>query len=297
MKPILQNHLIFKEILKERPKDVNKSQLGRLLVIVGSRDMSGAGLLCARAALRSGAGVVTLAYPECLANVYRRSLPETLNLILPQIKAGSLSLKAYKEIIKLARDKDLVALGPGLTRNKETQKLIIGLIKDLDKPLVIDADGLNALADSKKAKQILNGRKALTILTPHEGEMSRLTGLSTKKISYARRKIARHYAKLWRAMIVLKGYHTIIADQKGRVVINQTGGPHLATAGSGDVLTGIIATLVSQNLDKPFKAVATAVYLHGLAGDLATKDLGERSVMASDVIKYLPKAFKHLTKY
>lgn len=288
---------LFGDILKPRPRCVHKKQLGNILIIAGSKNMSGAGLLCARAALRSGAGVVTLAYPECLANVYRRSVPEMLSLILPQTKTGSLSLKSYQEIIKAAQDKDLVAVGPGLTRNKETQKLIIGLIKNLDKPLVIDADGLNALADSKKAKQILNGRKALTILTPHEAEMARLTGLSTKKISSARRKIAKYCAQSWRAIVVLKGYQTVIADQRGRVVINQTGGPHLATAGTGDVLTGIITTLVSQNLDKPFEATTTAVYLHGLAGDLATKDLGERSVMASDVIKYLPKAFKHLTKY
>lgn len=285
---------LFRDILKPRPKRVHKKQLGNVLIIAGSRNMSGAGLLCARAALRSGAGVVTLAYPECLASVYRRSLPETLNLILPQTKEGSLSVKAYKEIIKSTRDKDLVALGPGLTRNKETQKLVIKLIRNLNKPLVIDADGLNALADSKKIKRTLNNRKVITILTPHEGEMARLTGLSVKKISSARRNVAMHYAKLWRAMIVLKGYHTIIADQKGRAVINKTGGPHLATAGSGDVLAGTIATLASQNLVKPFEAVAAAVHLHGLAGDLAKKKLGERSVTASDIIEYIPQAWRKM---
>jgi len=282
--------LDFKRILKKRAKGVHKKQLGNILIIAGSKNMSGAGLLCARAALRAGVGVVTVAYPECLANVYRRSLPEVLNLILPQTKDGSLSFKAYNEIIKSAPDKDLVALGPGLTRNKETQKLIVKLVKNLDKPLVIDADGLNALADSKKIKQSLNGRHVLTILTPHEAEMARLTGLSVQEISQNRKSVAKKYARLWRAMIVLKGYHTIIAYQRGRAVINKTGGPHLATAGAGDVLTGMIATLVSQNLAKPFESTATAVYIHGLAGDLATKDLGERSVIASDVINYLPKA-------
>lgn len=285
---------LFRDILKTRPKRVHKKQLGNILIIAGSKNMSGAGLLCARAALRTGAGVVTLAYPEILANVYRRSLPETLNLILSQTKAGSLSAKAYKEVIKSARDKDLVALGPGLTRNKETQQLIIKLIKNLDKPLVIDADGLNALADTKKIKPILNNRKSLTILTPHEGEMSRLIDLSVREISQNRKSVAKKYARLWCATVVLKGYQTIIADQKGRAVINKTGGPHLATAGAGDVLTGIIATLASQNLAKPFEAAASAVHLHGLAGDLAKKKLGERSVTASDIIEYIPQAWQKM---
>lgn len=294
MRRIIQNRLIFKQILKPRPKHIHKKQLGNILIMAGSKNMSGAGILCARAALRSGAGVITIAYPKSLASVYRRSLPEVLNLILAQTKAGTLSFKSYKEITKLVQDKDLVAIGPGLTRHKETRKLVIKLIKNLNKPLVIDADGLNALADTKKVKQILDKRKSLTILTPHEGEMARLTSLSVKKISSARRKVARRYAKLWRAIVVLKGYHTIIADQKGRVAVNQTGGPHLATAGSGDVLTGMIATLVSQNLAMPFEAVVTAVYIHGLAGDLAGKDLSERSVIASDIIEYIPQVWRKM---
>lgn len=290
MRPIIQNRVIFKQILKPRPKRVHKKQLGNILIIAGSKNMSGAGILCARASLRAGVGVLSLAYPKSLANVYRKSIPEMLNLILLETKVGSLAFKSYNEIIKVSQDKDLIAIGPGLTKNEETEKLVVKLIKNLNKPLAIDADGLNALADSKMVKKILYNRKSLTILTPHEGEMAKLTGLNVKEVSKNRKKVAVKFSKLWRAILVLKGYYTIIANESGHVIINKTGNPALATAGTGDVLTGIISTLVSQNLNKPFEATVAAVYLHGLAGDLAAFHLGERSVIASDVVNYLPKA-------
>jgi len=287
---------IIRQILKRRPKKVHKKQLGQILVMAGSKNMSGAGLLVVKTALRAGIGLVTAAYPECLASVYRKILLEALHLILPQTKAGSLSVSSYARIIKVINEVDLVASGPGLTRNKQTESLVIKLVKNIDKPLVIDADGLNALADSKKVNSILKKRKGLTILTPHTGEMSRLTGLSAKRIDKSRNLIALKYARWWQSIVVLKGYHTVIASPKGRLVINKTGGPVLATAGTGDVLTGIIATLVAQNLEKPFEAAVVAVYLHGLAGDLAAKKLGERSVIASDLIEYLPRALTLATK-
>lgn len=283
---------IVKQVLKKRLKKVHKKQLGRILVIAGSKQMSGAGLLVVKACLRAGAGVVTAAYPKCLANVYRKSVLESLHLILPQTKTGSLANQAYSRLIKVVDQADGVVLGPGLTRNKQTESLVIRLINNIKKPLIIDADGLNALADFSKAG-ILKKRKSLTILTPHLGEMSRLTGLPVNKIDKDRKAIAVKYARMWQAIVVLKGHQTVIALSDGRVIVNKTGGPALATAGSGDVLAGIMATLVVQNPDKYFEATAVAVHLHGLAGDLAAKDLGERSVIASDLIEYLPKALTY----
>jgi NAD(P)H-hydrate epimerase len=281
---------IIRQILKPLPKKVHKKQLGRVLAVVGSKQMPGAGLLTVQAVLRTGAGLVTTAYPKCLANVYRKTVAEALHLILPETKAGSLSSRSFVKIQKAADQADVVALGPGLTRNNSTELLVIKLVKNLKQPLIIDADGLNALADLKKVSSLLQNRKRLTIITPHEGEMSRLTGLPIQKIIGQRKKVAIECARRWRSIVVLKGNNTVIATEPGKVLVNQTGGPALATPGSGDVLTGIIATLVAQNLDKPFGAAAVAVYLHGLAGDLAAKDLGERSVISSDIIDYLPKA-------
>ena len=281
---------IIKLILKPLPKKVHKKQLGRVLVVAGSKQMPGAGLLAVQAVLRAGAGLVTTAYPKCLANVYRKTVVEALHLILPETKDGSLSSVSFSKIKKTANQADVVALGPGLTRNKSTELLVIKLIKILKQPLIIDADGLNALADSKRVSSLLSNRKGLTIVTPHEGEMSWLTGWPVQKITGQRKKVASEYARRWRSIVVLKGNNTVIATEPGKVLVNQTGGPALATPGSGDVLTGIIATLVAQNLDGPYEAAAVAVYMHGLAGDLAAKDLGERSVISSDIIDYLPKA-------
>ena len=290
------SRIIISQILKPRPKKIHKKQLGRILAVVGSKQMPGAGLLTIQAALRAGAGLVTTAYPECLANVYRKTVVESLHLILPETKDGSLSFRGFAKIKKAASQAEVIVLGPGLTRNKSTEALIIRLVKNLKQPLIIDADGLNALADSKKVFPLLSNRKGLTIVTPHEGEMSRLTGLPSRKIAKQRSRIAKQFARRWRSVVVLKGNNTVIASEQGKVLINQTGGPALATPGSGDVLTGIMATLTAQNINKPLEAAATAVYLHGLAGDLSAKKLGERSVVASDIIYYLPKAILKSSK-
>ena len=283
---------IIKQILKPRPKKVHKLTVGRVFIIAGSKNMSGAGILTVRGALRAGAGKVKIAYPDCLTNVYRKVMIEALHLPLPSSQKGILAKGGFSKIIREAFSFNVVALGPGLSifNNKQERFFLVRLIKDIDLPLVLDADGLNNLAFSKKVKSTFEKRNFLTIITPHEGEMSRLTGLTVKYIRNNRKKVARKYAQLWQIIVALKGYHTIIASPQGRIIINKTGGPALATAGTGDVLTGIIATLVAQNLKKPFEATAVAVYLHGLAGDLAAKKLGERSVIASDLIKYLPKA-------
>ncbi|MFH2104723.1 MAG: NAD(P)H-hydrate dehydratase [Parcubacteria group bacterium] len=286
--PTIQNKLLFPEILAPRPGSVHKKQCGQVLVVAGSRGMTGAAVLTCRAALRAGAGIVTLAFPETLTEIYADLLPEVMTIPCPATDEGTLSYEALKVLLKKSADFDVVAIGPGLSRNKETQKLVRELVVELDKPLVLDADGLNALVG--QADKLLTQRKRETIITPHEGEMARLTSL--RNIKNNRTKIAQNHAQKWLVNIILKGPETIIAGPDGQAVLNKSGSRALATAGTGDVLTGILATLWAQNIKQPLESASTAVYLHGLAGDKAAAKLGERSVIASDVIKWLPEVMK-----
>jgi len=285
---------LIRSMLKKRPRRVHKKQLGSIMIVAGSRTMPGAGILTASAAQRSGAGLVTAAYPSNLSKVYQSVLPEVLHIPLPQTKSGTLSGKAYQEIIRRHSAMDVGVIGPGLSRNAATQKACIHVIQKFQKPLVIDADGLNAMADRGNVATILQKRQHTTVLTPHEGEMARLTKLASKKIIENRMAIAKKFAYAWDVIIVLKGYKTVIANSDGTVLVNETGGPALATAGSGDVLSGIISTMVAQNTTEPFHATAAAVALHGYAGDQVAAESGERSVAASDLISVLPLV---LTQY
>jgi len=269
---------LIRSVLEKRPCRVHKKQLGSIMIVAGSRTMPGAGILTASAAQRSGAGLVTVAYPSNLSKVYQSVLPEVLQVPLAHTKSGTLSGKAHQEII----------------RNAATQKACIHVIQKFQKPLVIDADGLNAIADSGNVAKILQKRQHTTVITPHEGEMARLTKFTSKKIIESRMAIAKKFAHIWDAIIVLKGYKTVIANPDGTVLVNETGGPALATAGSGDVLSGIISTMVAQNISKPFRATAAAVALHGYAGDQVAVESGERSATASDLISVLPSI---LTQY
>lgn len=279
---------LIQSMLKKRPRRVHKKQLGSIMIVAGSRTMPGAGILTASAAQRSGAGLVMVAYPSNLSKVYQSVLPEVLHVPLPQTKSGTLSGEAYREIIQTHATIDVGVIGPGLSRNAATQKTCIHVIQKFQKPLVIDADGLNAIADRGEVATVLQKRRPATIITPHEGEMARLTTFTSKKIAENRITIAKKFAHTWGTIIVLKGYKTVIASPDGTVLVNETGGPALATAGSGDVLSGIISTMVAQNISKPFHAAAAAVALHGYAGDQVAAESGERSVTASDLISVLP---------
>jgi ADP-dependent NAD(P)H-hydrate dehydratase / NAD(P)H-hydrate epimerase len=288
-----QDHLLFPEILWKRPQNIYKRQCGKIIIIAGSRSMAGAASLTCEAAFRAGAGIVLLGFPDELKEVYKKVLPETMSVSLASTPSGSISLSSYKKIIELASDVDLVAIGPGLSRNNETATLVQKLVKGIKKPLILDADGLNALIGKTN---ILSRRKEPTIITPHPGEAGRLINKRPVEINKNRLKITQSIASNFRAIVVLKGHETVIAEPKGRIIINKTGGPELATAGSGDVLLGIISTFCAQNLTNLFKATAVADYLHGLAGNLASQKIGERSVIASDIIKFLPKAIKKAEK-
>ncbi|MBC8548856.1 MAG: NAD(P)H-hydrate dehydratase, partial [Candidatus Brocadiales bacterium] len=267
--------------LNSRKNNTHKGSYGRVLVLAGSPGLTGAAYLCSKAALRSGSGIVTLGVPESLNPVMEVKLTCVMTRPLPETKASTLSKKARSEIIKLCESHDVVALGPGLSQEPETRELILWLIKNIDRDMVIDADGLNALSDNVK---ILHKIKKHAVLTPHPGEMSRLTGLSSAKdVQKERLNTAKQFVKSIqkklsnekRLTLVLKGDKTIVAES-GKVYINRTGNPGMATAGAGDVLTGIIASLIGQGYDV-FDASQLGVYIHGLAGDIAANKKGELS--------------------
>ncbi len=306
-----QNKLLFPDILWEMPQNIYKRQRGKVLIIAGSKGMTGAAALVCESAFRSGGGIVVLGFPEKLKDIYKKILPEAMTLPLPSTKEGSLSLKAFDQIKNKEDDFDIIALGPGLSANPETVQLIWQLIFAIGKPLVLDADGINALTkgikvikqkkDKTEIEKYISKRKTETVITPHPQEASKLFNALKEKgeksktpefIDKNRLKIAPALSEKLKFIVVLKGNNTVISNKKGQIVINKTGNPAMATAGMGDVLVGIISTLCAQNLTKIFEATCTAVYLHGLAGDLACKKIGQRSIIASDIIKFLPKAIK-----
>ncbi|MGR3303735.1 MAG: NAD(P)H-hydrate dehydratase [Candidatus Scalindua sp.] len=281
--------------LTPRKKNTHKGIYGRVLVLAGSPGMTGAAYLCSKAALRSGSGIVTLGLPESLNPVMETKLTCVMTYPLPETKATTLSNRGRKEILKLCESHDVVALGPGLSQQPETRELILWLIKNIDRTMVIDADGLNALANNVN---VLHKIKQNVVLTPHPGEMSRLAGLgSAKDVQKERLDTAAHFVKSFqkksgdgkKLVLVLKGDKTIVADYE-KVYVNRTGNPGMATAGTGDVLTGIIVSLIGQGFDV-FSASQLGVYIHGLAGDIAAKKNGEQSMIASDIIDCLPAAF------
>lgn len=282
-------------LLTPRKKNTHKGSYGRVLILAGSPGMTGASYLCSKAALRSGSGIVTLGIPESLNPIMEVKLTCVMTHPLPETKASTLSNKGRKDIMKLCESHDVVALGPGLSQHLETRELILWLIKNIERTMVIDADGLNALANNVN---MLHKIKQNVVLTPHPGEMSRLTGLrSAKDVQKERLDTAAQFVQSIQKklkgekkfVLVLKGDKTIVADYR-KSYVNRTGNPGMATAGVGDVLTGIIVSLIGQGLDV-FAASQLGVYIHGMAGNMAAKKKGELSMIATDIIDCLPDAF------
>jgi NAD(P)H-hydrate epimerase len=278
-----------------RKKNTHKGSYGRVLVLAGSPGMTGAAYLCCKAALRSGSGLVTLGVPKSLNFVMETKLTCVMTHPLPETKALTLSNKGREEILKLCKKHDVVALGPGLSQQPETKKLILWMIKTINRSIVIDADGINALTGNL---HILYKIKKNVVLTPHPGEMSRLINLGSakdvqkKRIDIATKFVKSIHEQLGKGkdfILVLKGDKTIVADYN-KVYINRTGNPGMATAGAGDVLTGIIVSLIGQGFNV-FDASQLGVHIHGLAGDMASKKKGEVSMIASDILDCLPDAF------
>jgi len=257
--------------LPKRKLDTHKGDYGKVFILAGSEGMLGAAVLCSRGALRVGAGLVYLSVP--------RNLRDIANLATPEVIISDED-PAYSA--------DAIAIGPGLGgRRRSARDLLYRLnLKKVKVPIVLDADGLNAfLGDRETLKKFdLN-----LILTPHPGEMGRLLNLSISEVQKKREKVALKAAQLFNCIVVLKGHHTVIADKSGKVSVSKTGNPGMASAGMGDVLTGMIAGLAGQGI-KPYDAAVLGVYLHGLAGDLAAKTKGEYGLIASDVVDKIPEA-------
>lgn len=272
-------------LLPQRSPSGNKATFGKVLIVAGSRGMSGAARLAAMAAARTGAGLVYLGFPETMADVFDSSLLETVKRPLADTGDGHLAEGAADEILKMADEVKLLAIGPGLGTHPETVELVKRLFAEWRKPMIVDADGINAIATEPK---LLEGKKPPLILTPHPGELARLIEGEAKKIDRKRLDVAEEYAKKWSAVLVLKGAPTIIGCPS-ETWINSTGNSGLASGGTGDVLTGIIAGLVAQGLALA-PAARLGVWLHGAAADIAIEELGEHSLVAGDLLDYLPDA-------
>ena len=278
-------------LMGPRPRDSNKGMYGHVLVAGGSLGKTGAAAMAGFSALRAGAGLATVAAPRSVLGVIAGYHPELMTEPLEETESGSISTRALRTFEPVADNKTVLAIGPGISRHPDTAEFVRAVVVKLKKPIVLDADGLNAFEG--KAGE-LKGRGRILVLTPHPGEMARLTGLSTAAIQRDRIDVARSFAREHELIVVLKGDRTVIARPDGVAWINTTGNPGMSTGGTGDILTGIVAGMLAQNPRNQFEAVLAAVYLHGLAGDIAREKLGEHSMVATDLVKNLPEAFRRV---
>jgi ADP-dependent NAD(P)H-hydrate dehydratase len=276
--------------LPPRPRDSNKGLFGSVLVVAGSRGMAGAAALCGAAALRSGAGLVRIATPDEVQSTVASFEPSYMTYPLPCDEDGLIQLTRAQPILeRLIKTASVVAVGPGLGQSDDIRQLMRFLITSAGKPLVIDADGLNALAGQI---DLLSGLSHPVIVTPHPGEFARLAGATIADVQSDRIGQAIRVAAISESLVVvLKGAGTVVTDGR-RYYVNTTGNPGMATGGSGDVLTGVIAALLAQKLD-PFEAAQIGVFIHGLAGDVARDQNGEIGMIAGDLVDALPDAFVH----
>lgn len=277
---------------KDYPPDAHKGTFGKVFIIAGSQGMTGAAALSAEAAVRSGAGLVTVGVPKSLDDILETKLTEAMKLPLAETPEHSLSPEALNTALDFASRCSAVVLGPGISQKIETKRFVNQFILKCSVPIVIDADGLNALADNP---DILKDISVPVIITPHPGEMGRLLDMTSAQIQEDRIGAAKTAAKRFGCVAVLKGARTLIAKPDGKFFINPTGNPGMATGGSGDVLSGMIGAFLARGM-KPHEAAASAVYLHGLAGDFAAFDKTEICLSAGDIVNYLYKAFHKIKK-
>ena len=285
----LLTRVAMRELIAPRTPESHKGDYGRVLIVAGSLGKTGAAYLSAIGALRSGAGLVTVATPSGCQPILSAMGPEYMTEGLAETVDG-LNPDEVDRVVEMARD--VLAIGPGLGRAAGTREFVRQLVDRATMPLVVDADGLNAFADDPDRLAGREGRDV--IITPHPGEMARLIGMSTDEVQASRMEIARNFAIAHHVFVVLKGHRTLIATPDDKVFINPTGNPGMATGGTGDILTGMIAAWLAQLLDTE-AACRLAVYLHGLAGDLAEADEGEVAMTSSDVAGHLGDAMLELT--
>jgi len=276
-----------------RRMTAHKGNYGHVLILAGSIGKTGAAALTARAALRAGTGLVTVATAKSALPIVAALGMESMTEALPETEDGTISLRAldYGRMDKLLAGKSVLAVGPGIGSHPETAELVRTIVNKYSLPLVLDADGLNAFAGSMNSFRKETRPTGTTVFTPHPGEMARLTGKTTAEIQAQRVEVASEFSQRYGLTLVLKGFRTLIAGPQAQVWVNPTGNPGMATGGTGDVLTGLLAGLLAQFPTRAASEVATAaVYLHGLAGDLAAGDLGQPSMLAGDLLERVPRA-------
>ncbi len=276
--------------LPPRPRDAHKGDFGRILVLAGSRGLSGAAVLCASAALRGGAGLVRLATPTSLLPIVAAANPCYMTAGLPEDEQGCLAAAASPAVLELVEGCTVAVVGPGLGRGDGPQAVVRAVVARSTVPLVLDADALNALIGDTA---LLRQHRAPAILTPHPGEFGRLLGCDTKTVQADREALASRFAVEHGIILVLKGQSTIVTDGR-QAYVNTTGNPGMATGGMGDVLAGLIGALLSQGMEG-FEAAQLGVFVHGRAGDLAAAEMGEVGLIASDLLDYLPRAIRSLS--
>ena len=284
---------------RPRKLDSHKGNFGHVLILAGSVGKTGAAAMAAKAALRAGAGLVTVATARNALPTIASLGMEFMTEALPETDAGTISLRAldYAKLDRLVEGKTVLAVGPGIGTVPETAEFVRTVAKSYNLPLVLDADGLSAFAGCASTLRNENRPEGATVLTPHPGEMARLTGKTAAEIQAHRIDVAREFSTLHRVTLVLKGFRTLTTAPDGQVWVNPTGNPGMAKGGSGDVLTGLIAGLLGSHPRRPTpEVVAAAVYLHGLAGDLAARDVGEISMVAGDLLEAVPRAFKEVNR-
>lgn len=284
------DRLLFNKAVFNRPYDSNKGTLGSLLCICGSYGMAGAAIMAGKAALRCGIGLLKIAVPKSIYPVCATNILESVYYPLEETSNGVISSKNTDFLLEMCEKSSAVVIGCGLSVCDDTKNLVQSVITNCEKPLVIDADALNCICNKP---EILKNLKAPAIITPHPGEMARLLHSTPKTVNSSRENTAIDFAKKFGVVTVLKGAGTIIASPDGEVYINHTGNSGMATGGSGDVLSGIIGSLLAQGAS-PINAAAAGVFLHGTIGDLAAEKLGKISMLPTDMIDMIPTAYLKL---
>jgi NAD(P)H-hydrate epimerase len=285
----------IREDIPRYPLSVHKGMRGKVLIVAGSEQMMGAGLLATRAALCSGAGLVTLALPESMNAAIKGHIPEAMTLPLPQTKSGTLTPAGLNKILQSSSGMDAIAIGPGLGQDQETGQLVESLLQELSQPLVLDADGINLIAGSSRGMELLQNRSAPTLITPHPGELSRLMKKdSISQIEEHRWEMAQETVTTYPVTLLLKGAATVIAAAKQGLAICRSGHPAMAQGGMGDTLTGILVALLGQKLTI-YKAACLGAWLHGRAGTYAAQRTKAGTITAGELILALPAAFDDLS--
>ena len=282
MNTTVLTHADIRSMLPDRPVDGHKGTFGKILLLCGSRGYTGAAALSAMGALRSGAGLVYLAVPESIYAIEAVKLTEPVIIPLPDDN-GSYSSRAVSQLVSLLEGKDAVLVGPGIGQTEGSNAIVRTVLETFSGPVVVDADGINVL---RMHKNVLRGRTSPTILTPHDGEFLRFGG----SLSSDRIESAALLAKELGIIVLLKGHHTVITDGS-RHYLNHTGNPGMATGGSGDVLSGIIVSLLGQGM-LPLEAAACSAWLHGAAGDICAEEIGQYGMLPSDMLNVLPRLLK-----